>query len=97
MESALIKGFIQKEIMNGNGGEKLENGDNLIEKTIIDSLGIVKLIGYLEKTFRIAVRDDELVPENFETVEAIASFVRRKQDISAARKKTDVYYGQPGV
>ena len=53
--------------------------DKLLEGGIIDSLGILDLVSVIEKDFDITVSDEELVPENFQTVSTIASFVMSKQ------------------
>jgi acyl carrier protein len=47
----LIKEFIQSELVSDRTDDELLNTDNLIASGIIDSLGIIKLIGYLEKTY----------------------------------------------
>lgn len=96
-EELAVKGFIQKEIMRNNGREGLEETENLIERGIIDSLGIVKLLDYLETSFGIDVADDELVPSNFETVQKIALFVRSKQARKISKGNSRQYYVQPGV
>jgi acyl carrier protein len=44
----------------------------------MDSLGIVKTVSFLEADFGIEVSEDEISPENFETINALAEFVRRK-------------------
>jgi len=53
--------------------------DDLIESDLLDSAGIVALLGFLEDRFEIVVDEDvDLVPENFRTIDAIAAFVARK-------------------
>ncbi len=52
--------------------------DRLLGQGIIDSLGVLDIVGYLETQFRIAVSDDDLSPENFETIERLTAFVERK-------------------
>jgi acyl carrier protein len=59
---------------------KLEDTDPLLQSGIIDSMGILDLVGHLETTFDISVADDDLVPENFDSIETIAEFVERKQN-----------------
>jgi acyl carrier protein len=50
----------------------------LIEKGILDSLGILDVVSFLENEFLISIADDELVSENFHTLETLSSFVRLK-------------------
>ena len=75
-----VRNFIVENLMRDTGTTRLEPTDNLIELGIIDSLGIQKLIGFLESSFSIEISDEELLPENFETVTAICSFVNGKMN-----------------
>ena len=75
----IIKDFIQSKLLNGKAHYSLQDNDNLIEKGVIDSLGIMKLLAYLEETFSISISDDEIIPENFETFDAISAFLVSKQ------------------
>ena len=50
----------------------------LLERGILDSLGILDVVGFLESEFSIVVNDDELVPENFQTLGTLSSFVLKK-------------------
>jgi acyl carrier protein len=76
-DKAFIQEFIRKEHIRGKNVSDLEVTDNLIESGVIDSLGIQLLVAYLEKNFSVSIADADLVPENFETVNAIWSFVNK--------------------
>jgi acyl carrier protein len=52
--------------------------DRLLGEGIIDSLGVLDIVGYLETEFRISIADDDLTPENFETIGRLTAFVERK-------------------
>ena len=78
VDEKLIKKFIQFELMNGTTEADLSNTDNLIETGIIDSLGIQMLLAFLEESFQIEITDDELIADNFETIEAISTFLKNK-------------------
>lgn len=52
--------------------------DDLLESGIIDSLGILDLVAFVEKEFGIAVSDEDLLPENFNSVDHLAAFVRSR-------------------
>ena len=54
--------------------------ENLLAQGIIDSMGILKLVTFLEQHFGIHADDDDLVPENFSTLKSIQSFVERKRN-----------------
>ncbi len=79
MDKKLIKEFIQTELIRDRGHADLKITDNLIETGIIDSLGIQKLLAYIETTFSVNIADDELIPDNFQTIEAISAFLKDKQ------------------
>ena len=46
---------------------------------MIDSTGVLELVGFLEEDFGIRIQDDELVPENLDTIDNIVQFVTRKR------------------
>lgn len=59
-------------------GEKLDENDSLLEKGIIDSTGVLELVSFIEEKYKITVEDDELVPENLDSINRIATFVSKK-------------------
>ncbi len=73
-----IKSFIVENFLFGND-DGLENDTSFLEEGIIDSTGVLELITFLEEEFSIAVEDDELVPENLDSIDNVAAFVLRKQ------------------
>jgi len=78
--SDTIRKFILEELLSDKTKLDLTNSDSLIESNIIDSLGIQNLILFLEKEFNIKVLDEDVLPENFENVEAICTFVNTKRN-----------------
>ena len=76
--SETIRSFIVNEMLTSKNRIALGNSDSLIEKGIIDSLGVQVLIAYLEKEFGIHIVDNEIVPENFETIGSVANLVSLK-------------------
>ena len=59
--------------------DDLDNDDSFLEKGIIDSTGILELIVFLEETFNIEVEDEEVIPENLDSVNKIDSYINCKQ------------------
>jgi acyl carrier protein len=57
----------------------LEQDERLLENGILDSLGVLDLVAYLEQEFAITVTDDDLVPEHFETLERLTAFVAKRR------------------
>ena len=70
--------FIQGELGKEKVRGVLDAKENLIESGIIDSTGIHKVVGFLESRFSIHISDEELIPENFKSLESIESFVKSK-------------------
>ena len=62
-----------------NGAERLSVDFPLLTTGILDSLNLLGLIVHLETVFSIAMGDDDLVPENFESIRSIAVFVASKR------------------
>jgi len=56
----------------------LTNDESLLEKGIIDSTGVLELVAYLEKTFEIKIENDELLPENLDSIDAMVGFIQLK-------------------
>jgi acyl carrier protein len=58
----------------------VKDSDELLESGIVDSLGILDVVAMLESDFNILISDEDLVPENFRSIEQIAQFAARKQN-----------------
>ena len=65
----------------------LAGDDNILESGIVDSLGILDLVSFLEQEFVIVVADDELIPENFQSVARLTRFVEQKVNEAAASRQ----------
>ncbi len=60
------------------GKTSLDPGEDLLEQGILDSLGIMKLIVFIEDTFNVAISDDEIIPDNFQCLNNIANLIQNK-------------------
>jgi acyl carrier protein len=69
--------------------------DLLLEEGIIDSLGVLELVGYIETQFKLAVSDDDLFPENFRTIGSLTAFVERKLMSAAGSHDGNGASGRP--
>ena len=72
-----VKEYIIEHFLYGNDDD-LTDDTSLIEASIVDSLGIMELITFLEKTFNIKIQNDEMLPENLDNLNNIAEFIQRK-------------------
>jgi acyl carrier protein len=79
IDFASIKTFIRTELVYDDEKDFAEN-TNLIERGIIDSMSLVRLISFIEENYEIQVQDEDIVPENFSSLNKISSFIgeRRK-------------------
>jgi acyl carrier protein len=73
-----VKAFIKEELLYNEDNVNLEDNQSLLEGGIIDSMGIMKIISFIEEKFKISVSDSELIPDNFQTVASISSFISNK-------------------
>ena len=72
-----ISEYIKENILFGDGDIPDENV-SFTESGILDSTGFLGLITFAESNFEIEISDDELDPENLETLSKISSFIERK-------------------
>jgi acyl carrier protein len=75
-----IRHLIVTEFSWPGDGRQLTNDYLLLENAVIDSLGVHQLVTFLETTYGIEIDDEDLVPENFETLATIADMVERKAE-----------------
>jgi len=72
-----VRSFVVANFLFGDG-EQLDKETSFMEKGIIDSTGILELVMFLEQTYGIKIEDDELVPENLDSLASVARFIERK-------------------
>jgi len=73
--------FIKENFIMGRSDTKIDPEVSLIESGIMDSTGVLELVEFLESTYEITIEDEELIPENLETVNNIINFLKTK-DVS---------------
>jgi acyl carrier protein len=67
------------------GQEKnFDDGDSFLEHGIIDSTAVLELVAFLEESYGITVEDDELTPDNLDSVSSVSAYLRRKLNGAAA-------------
>lgn len=76
---ATVRGFIVDNFLFGTEDGSLTDDASFLETGIIDSTGILELITFVEKTFEITIADDEMLPENLDSLDQISAFVLRKR------------------
>lgn len=73
-----IRKFVVENFLFGQDDSRLGNGDSFLEHGIIDSTGVLELVSFLETRFDMKIGDAELVPDNLDSIDGVAGFVRRK-------------------
>lgn len=74
--------FFRNNFFYGESADEIGADESLIDKGYIDSTGIIGLIAYIEKAFSINVHDQEIIPENFESLNNILAYVNKKVTVS---------------
>jgi acyl carrier protein len=78
-----VRAFILENFLFTENGTQLQNDVSFLEEGIVDSTGVLELVMFIEETFGVTVEDDEIMPENFDSVEQLAQYVRRKKGVDA--------------
>jgi len=76
---APLRQFIEENFMMGSGGKTFTDSDSFMAKHIIDSTGFLELVLFLEETWGVTVEDDEMVPENLDSVDHLQGYLTRKR------------------
>ena len=74
-----VRGYILENYLFSDVPAALADGDSFLDKGIIDSTGILEVIYFLEDEFGMSVEDDEMIPENLDSVDNIVAFINKKQ------------------
>ncbi|MFC1782204.1 acyl carrier protein [Planctomycetota bacterium] len=72
-----VREFVVENFLFGDDGGLTED-TSLMEKGIVDSTGVMELVTFLEETFGITVENEELIPENLDSLNNIKSFLEKK-------------------
>ena len=79
-----IRSFIIDNFLFGQNNGELSDDDSLLEKGIVDSTGVLELVQFLERTYSLKVKDEDLVPDNLDTIRRAADYVRRMKELERA-------------
>lgn len=73
-----IRQYLAENFLFSDNGYKLEDESSFLEEGVVDSTGVLELVMFVEETFGISVQDEEIVPQNFDSVSQLAAYIRRK-------------------
>lgn len=77
-----VKDFIVDNFLFGEEGD-LDENTSFFDADIIDSTGILELVAFLEETYDIKIEDEEMLPENFNTLTNISIYLKKKVEAVA--------------
>jgi acyl carrier protein len=73
-----VRGFILDNFLFTDDQSVLSSEDSFMDRGIIDSTGILEVIFFLKEEFNVQVEDDEMIPENLDSVKNVVAFVEKK-------------------
>lgn len=82
--AATLRDFIRQNFLYGQPWT-LTDRDSFLEHGLIDSTGVLELVAFLEQHFSITIADEELVPENLDSIENLVAFLQHKQAPAAVK------------
>ncbi len=74
-----VRAFIVNSFLMGGEQSGFADSTSFLEEHIVDSTGFLELIMFLEETYGIEVKEDEMVPDNLDCLDAIDAYVQRKK------------------
>jgi acyl carrier protein len=75
--AASVREFILKQFPLARKN-RIKDSDHLLDSGMLDSLGVLEIVTFIEGEYGFAVSEEDLVPENFETIDYIAAFIQNK-------------------
>lgn len=77
---AQIRDFIVQNLLFSDDGYNYPDDASFLEEGIVDSVGVMELIAFVEEQFGFIVDDLEVTPDNFDSVTKLATYIRRKKN-----------------
>jgi len=74
-----LREFIIENFLFGQLEGKLDNGASLLKSGVIDSTGVLELLAFVQEHYGIKAEDEEIVPENIDSINNLVRFIERKQ------------------
>lgn len=81
--AAEVEQFIVQELMAGSAVEQIDRDEDPLGSGVVDSHGLLQLVTFLTERYRMAVPEEALTPENFQTIAATEAFVETGAGVDA--------------
>lgn len=73
-----IRQFVAENFLFSDNGLDIDDDESFLEAGVVDSLGVLELVTFVEEKFGIDVPDDDIVPDNFDSVKNLAAYIETK-------------------
>lgn len=77
-----IRQFIRENFLAPRNKEEIGDDESFLATGVIDSTGVLELVTFLEETYGIKVRDEDLVPENLDSINQISAYLERVRSVT---------------
>ena len=74
-----VREYVVENFLLGEEEDEFSNEQSFLESGLIDSTGILEMITFLEETYQIDIEDEEMIPDNLDSVERVVRFVASKK------------------
>jgi acyl carrier protein len=81
-----IREFIARNLLYSADGFPYTDDASFLQEGVIDSLGVMELVAFLQSTYSLTVEPSEMIPENFDSVARLAAFIRRRLSAQPGRQ-----------
>lgn len=75
---AQIRQYVAENLIFSNNGFELSDDASFLEEGVVDSTGVLELVMFVEDVFNVAVADEEIIPDNFDSVNNLALYIQSK-------------------
>lgn len=82
--AARIRQFLEENFLFRDDRAAVAEDESLLEAGLIDSTGILELVAFVESELKVTVADADIVPENFDSIRALADYVEQKRAVAVA-------------
>ena len=73
-----IRDYVARNLLFSGNGFGYDDDASFLQEGIVDSVGVLELVLFVEETFGVEVNDQEIIPDNFDSVDKLASYIRSK-------------------
>ncbi len=78
-EKSRLREFRLENFVTGLEADDLNDDDSFLDEGIIDSTGVLELVAFIEETYEFEVGDEEVIPENFDSIDNLDAYIRSKR------------------